>query len=1502
MSRPGVVSFEQRLLEYLTNEQFVDLSSIMKELQMSPEAQESFLYQQRSHDQEGFRLATEDTWDIVLREYEGDIDEILKFIFQPDVSSLEEIRRLIGPDQGDESRKKVYKSILKNVYEKLVWEQIHKREPLAYSAQPDSTYQFFANYKIDEILGVFEERFRASEGDDNFLRDKEGSIISYFEEAIGDKKVAFDYEALIKGLHQKHKGLESNNYRLAMISGLASAIRGGRDMDDLSQAAKEAAEQAAREALAAKDAAEASKAASERAYRSLSEDMDDLRRSLGGRGGATPDPYAEALAKGEGNFTAADFKKLVAQNRVVNILVPSVVGGKTSVTMKAYGVPVFNYDGHEACGAFSSDVSSAISAWESVKIHNASSTYTSATDHQKKSLVSISKLTNRPLPNGDKEVYCVTTVTARGVSQSYISSAEYEAQIDKPLAKFYQASKKDLSEALQRGEVAVSNEKFIESVFKGVSAVDLTERADAFDKAMGKMKQTNLRNAEAKVDDALKASYVEIVNKVENLAEQNRILELINKGDYKAARASIADENGELKTGVFKAAEEAAAKGLWGDLQKRRNGVEDAVLDQKYKDIIALIIDPDQQGKADDFINVVGAGSSQNYEGLREYLLDAKGQLKESLFLDPADPTNTDLKAAKAKFEELEGLRNGAVGRMERHSENNYPAILKVLEEEKSRVENEMAAKKQDAENQARSDFLRDKYRGVINLMADVPSQKEMTEMLAKEGPEKVLQKLFEQSGNGFVNEMAFVPGGSTDFMTLQATYKNVGFAAKPTTDKAEFCKQVIQALDNTRPTRKEMLDLLQGGKFDEIENRLFSTPIPGLFDKIERDRVTGNVTSFAPDENREAAENLSAEAKDQFAMAGYVAAEVGRRLAKEQGKILSLSEGIDEIKDYQKRVLENKSPLTHVDPIDQKKVCDALRNNGLNEKFADEVARNNAVHYSEAYLEHKTQRSIERTTDAIALSPKVKKDLIDSYNKFSFTSNKGQEELAKTLNMELPLSSFGGISFLNKTQNQVSVVFNNVGNGGNDIAYIHIPGTNQAYLRARVCTEYNKEDPDFKDHKPGDVVIDYNKVFHRVAKMEKDGTAKIDINTGKPVTKYEAVDINSTREDLKIGAAKSVNLAREVVNISTIGMFGYFSSKFDSRSKGEQEFGLDDWQEVKKRLKNLHVLAVSVNENGERSVATMSNGEVLNHSARAGKKELGGVIDLDSDGKKIEFTFDKAGNLKGGNVDDILQSGGVTYYGNSRCIEEKGLKLGEVQFYGKVFAIGGEFANNSKLVSDRSGDVEYSKNMYYKNAAGKYEKVFQDPENGELKLEPDFEKFMKSGGQTFGAKEIQQIIAMQNERENGGVVVSIKTEAVEVKKFESGDDEWKDSGKKHQVSSSNLVARVERGCRVSACSDLKEDLLQIAANNVDDVSDSLNASRLSILQTAQQEIKTKEMNEGNRTWSEFFGGKDRHTIDELRPKSETSVRGVSTLQQVLRGMGGLSESPENRTSGRSAA
>ncbi len=1151
---------------------------------------------------------------------------------------------------------------------------------------------------------------------------------------------------------------------------------------------------------------------------SMGADLRDMRDSLtGGRAGSTPDPDAEALAKGEGEFDAKQFQKLVKQKRVVDILVPSVFGGKgkAAVSVSAYGVPVFNYEGQETCDLFAADVKTAVAAWESDPTHNSSSTYTSATGGEKKNLVSIAKLSNRPLPGATREVYCVTTVTARGVSQSYISPEEYKAQIDQPLDGFYQAQKKAILEAFEAGAVAVSDKEFTKNAFAGVSIAELTERTAVFEKAFGKMKQQNRRDAEVKVDQYLVEDYEEIISHVADAAEKKRILDLLTKGDYKAVRASISDENGGLRDDIFTDVNDVQAD--WESVQERRNGVKDDKLETEYGEILNFM-KGDKKAEAQIFLK----SGNENYEELREYLLDEKGQLKKELF------DVNDLKDAQEKLQELEELRNGAVGRLERHAENNYPAILKVLEEEKQRIQSENAVRKKEVEIQAKSDFLLPKYRDIIGLMIE---------------------------GQG----------------------------------------------------KKDMLELFKDGNFDDIHEKLF--PTTGT--AAQFDNSAGGMGGT----NKEEAERIAAVAKNESLMQSYISDQVATRQVKYEGKIKELSTGIKLIKNYQDAVLKNNDVSNNLPPMNNVEILNIVKGNGLTDKLAEEIAKNNAVRYSEAFLEHKTQRSIARTTEAIALSPKEKKELNDSYSMLSVTkSARSNNELAKTLDMELPLSSFGGISFLNKSQTEVSVVFNDIGKGGNDIAYIHIPGTNQAYLRARVCRDEN--DPFFKGkHKVGDVVIEYDKVLHRVPKLKDDGSPDLDAN-GKQKTAYKEVDINSTYEGSKTTATKAYNATRDLVNFGTLGIFVGISNvtgllpKLDSRSKGELEFGLDDWSEVQKRLKSLRVLAVSVNENGDRSVATMCNGEVINHSAGRrtlaselglkdkAKKTLASRVDFDASGEKIEFTFDKDGNLSGG-VKETLKVNGTTYYGNSRYVAEKGLKIEDVHLCGKVFVIEKEGDTEaSQEFSPKFGDVKYAETMHYYDSHERKYKVACDEEN---KVTPAFVKYIQAKNVSLSEKEIQGLISdMKASRTNNSVSVSIKTEGFKqlAKATYNGKDSWGISGTDtYECSSRELSGKVEFGKFLPACSALKEDLLQFAVNKkmeeriVTDISDGKTVAVLNALQEAQQKILQQENKEGKRKG--WFKGGDPHALDELR----TKVPGNSPSPSSVKPLDRVPVAPEHRSS-----
>ncbi|MDX2083757.1 MAG: hypothetical protein SFV53_07220, partial [Rickettsiales bacterium] len=205
-------------------------------------------------------------------------------------------------------------------------------------------------------------------------------------------------------------------------------------------------------------------------------------------------------------FSANDLQSFYKKRGLDDILIPSVLGDgrDNAIEIKKYGLPIFAYDGLATNNLFEYNLKEAFDAWEKEGNHNADSRYTSLGGQQQKTLVSIARLTNRTLP-GAVDCYAVNTVTARGVTKSFISETEFAAEIEAPLQDFYDAQLKFLENQITNGKIPTFEESFtLANLAPSKNLEDRLFQAEILDQIKERRDQkrkANVEKLEAKIDE-----------------------------------------------------------------------------------------------------------------------------------------------------------------------------------------------------------------------------------------------------------------------------------------------------------------------------------------------------------------------------------------------------------------------------------------------------------------------------------------------------------------------------------------------------------------------------------------------------------------------------------------------------------------------------------------------------------------------------------------------------------------------------------------------------------------------------------------------------------------------------------------------------------------------------------------------------------------------------------------------------------------------------------------
>lgn len=753
------------------------------------------------------------------------------------------------------------------------------------------------------------------------------------------------------------------------------------------------------------------------------------------------------------------------------------------------------------------------------------------------------------------------------------------------------------------------------------------------------------------------------------------------------------------------------------------------------------------------------------------------------------------------------------------------------------------------------ADFNRVRFQNIINLMAERSSQAEFALTFRDKGADEMLQQMFEKlPDDTYANQSVFRVGREADvirdYKALIARVPAVNRAGKDT-----FCRRLLDTeIDTTRPTKRQMQHLLDTNNFGAIENALFTGDAlagfnlkpehPNLFETINRNPPVTTITNVV---NRDGdAEDLARLSVNLVEKAAHVANFMGSRGAQvERAKRVELQTAIDRIIDYPARVVAgDMTPINH-DGL----VTKVLKDNKLVDKVAQESANKVSAVYNEGFFANRAEIAKIRTQEGAALNPEEKRRMLEK-----------SSALGSVLDLKFESSTFQGTSFLRPSRNQFTVMFNgDFGEAGSvnkcgftqDIAYVPVPGGHKAFMRARVCTSdnlearnrtgkdgsetyyvlsvYKKGVLSEEEHRVGDVVMDYDTVFHLTKR--KDGTPK-----------YEPVSLGSVKESVFQGAAKTFNLVKGAATLLVPSILK--PDNVDSSIKGEQEFGKREFAEIRQTVKNMQVLIGSTGNEGERAFSTMAQGEVINHThgrrtyvktfLRPGYDNSVRVHDrtaLARDGERLEFKFDKDGNLSGGVTDDTIRitENGAThdYRGSSRFVDSKYLKMpgvnADIELFGKVSVV--SHAADEKG-TDKAGDVVFSPEIFYKILQGGREVILPVFERGtttptnafkihlrEKMLEKDPAAVPPS---TITDAEIgQKLEEMQNKfLGSASVSVSIKpwTAALDhTAAIEGG--EWKLHAIKYDSKARDSVVEVEAGRNGTASSALKMDLLQALAS-----------------------------------------------------------------------------------------
>jgi len=365
-----------------------------------------------------------------------------------------------------------------------------------------------------------------------------------------------------------------------------------------------------------------------------------------------------------------------------------------------------------------------------------------------------------------------------------------------------------------------------------------------------------------------------------------------------------------------------------------------------------------------------------------------------------------------------------------------------------------------------------------------------------------------------------------------------------------------------------------------------------------------------------------------------------------------------------------------------------------------------------------------------------------------------------------------------------------------------------------------------------------------------------------------------------------------------------------DSSIKGEQEFGKREFAEIRQTVRNMQVLIGSTGNDGERAFSTLAQGEVINHTAgrrtyvktflRPGYDNSVRVYDRTAvarDGERLEFKFDKDGNVSGGVADDtirITENGHTNdYHGSSRYVDSKYLKMpgvnADIELFGKVSVV--SHAVDGKG-TDKAGDVVFSPEIFYKILQGGREVILPVFERGTTTPTDVFKTHLreqmlaKDPTAAISDEDIRQKLEeMQNKfLGSASVSVSIKpwTAALDhTAAIEGG--EWKLHAIQYDSKARDSVVEVEAGRNGTANSALKMDLLQALASQqarVVDAAVALAARGTPEQQEEAKKIADQDTKDGLDTLRKGIGDASKKEIANLNK----GIFKTPPLECVLRG------------------
>lgn len=935
-----------------------------------------------------------------------------------------------------------------------------------------------------------------------------------------------------------------------------------------------------------------------------------------------------------------EFRDLARNGLIRDNLLPSMIGGgdKGVIEISEHGMPIFSYDLYDS-RLLSSHIAATVANFEATSPISDKTRYTSLTDHKKPALLSIAKVKELSLSGEEITSFCAITVDNNGIGKTFMSQSAYELEFGKPARDFYGKALTELKTSLK--DTATKPIDLEALSLKRVLAVALPEDESkrVRDFTEEKISKANLKAAERAVNEDLKDDYQKIISKIKDGEKDTRdnLQDLLNRKQYSALHKSLVNDDGTLKVDLFQTSDLTVVGADLKSLTEKRDGVaaDNADLVTLRDQIIGLIRDTDKQAAARAFIDL----PSPDYEGFLKYVKE-KSKSSPDFFNNPTPGSES----GQQLIEKITLKHMGAVKVAAQARDENYPAILKVLEEEHGALDGLIKKKEADLRARADKNFAIEKYHQIVDLMSDTAT------------------------GAGVPTKV--------DMLRLINT------------DTAEFVAKVKE--------------YSTGAKSGE-----------GLFNKAGG---TGN-------SNAEVAQIL-ADSQDDAKKAEYVEKFLAyRNAAPEIKRRDELGAAIQNVAGY-----NNGTQLPHKDLISR-----VIKENNLGDKIAAEVARNVSVHHESVMMQDKIEISNFRNKEAAGLSVTERARL-----------EEGDKSLGRILDFKFAPTVGSGTSFLQKSKNQWTVMFNGDPNAEkdsakgfqNDTAYIPVPGVGgDVFLRATVCTKHNMNEYPPKgseryyievmqggkkvkeEHVPGDVVMDYNTVFHLVPQV--DGKGKPVLNRdGKQKMHYKEINLGGIGTDTADGFVKGVNALETALKFGTLGVSGLVTKKLDRVSEGGLEFGPKKLSEIRQSVNNMEILVGSTGSSGERSFATMNNGRVINHSF--GKRtaltyafgrrpnELMDRIALDKDGNKIEFTFNGKGELEGG-VKDVIEGG---YHGNSRYVKSNLLiipDLPDVKIFGKVSVISHtDDGTTGKKETSKIGDVVASDNLFYQDATGKMQPVFK--------------------------------------------------------------------------------------------------------------------------------------------------------------------------------------------------